>query len=98
MDPVHLIVQVLIALGCGLAANVLIPRQIPGRVIGLFLVGFLGVLVGEWGYHLLRQQFSLNLTILQWSVEGVPIIPSIIGSAIVLYVVTSFLRWGNYSR
>jgi uncharacterized membrane protein YeaQ/YmgE (transglycosylase-associated protein family) len=98
MDLAHLLVKVAIALGCGFVGNMLIPREIPGKFLGLVLVGFVGVWVGELGYQLLRSQYGVTFPFLQWQIQNVPIIPSVIGSAIVIYLVTTFLRWGGYSR
>ncbi len=98
LEPIRIVVQFLIAFACGLAANILIPRQVPGKVVGLFGVGLVGVLIGDLGYRLLRQQVSSDIPVLHWSVQNIPIIPSIIGSAIVLYLLTSFLRWGRYGN
>lgn len=98
MSISYFAVQLAIAIVCGILGNMLIPREVPGRFFGLVVVGFVGVWVGEWGYKLIQTQTGLNLPFLQWQVETVPIIPSIIGSAIVIYVVTTFLRWGRYSK
>jgi uncharacterized membrane protein YeaQ/YmgE (transglycosylase-associated protein family) len=98
MDIAHFAVQLAIAIVCGVLGNMLIPREVPGKVFGLVLVGFVGVWVGEVGYRILRTQTRLDAPWLQWHIEDVPIIPSIIGCAIVIYVVTTFLRWGRYSR
>jgi uncharacterized membrane protein YeaQ/YmgE (transglycosylase-associated protein family) len=98
MDLSHLMVQLVIAIACGIVGNMLIPRQIPGRFLGLIIVGLVGVWLGEWTYHFLYAQYGFNYEFLSWKVENVPIVPSVIGSAIVIYVVTSFLRWGRYSR
>jgi uncharacterized membrane protein YeaQ/YmgE (transglycosylase-associated protein family) len=98
MDISHFTVQLVIAIACGIIGNMMIPRQIPGRFLGLIIVGLVGVWIGEWTYHFLRSQYGLNYAILSWKVLDVPIIPSVIGSAIVIYVVTSVLRWGRYSR
>lgn len=96
MDVSNLFVKVIIALVCAGIASVLVPRRIPGKLIGLLLVGLAGVIVGEWSFALLRQQFGLNLVFLHWGIRGVPIVPAIIGSTIVLYLVTTFLKWGRY--
>lgn len=98
MDMGHFAVQLAIAIACGILGNMLIPREVPGKFFGLVLVGFVGVWVGEFSYRLLQTQTQLNVPWLQWHIEEVPIIPSIIGSAIVIYVVTTFLRWGRYSK
>ncbi|MBE9181811.1 hypothetical protein IQ268_24905 [Oculatella sp. LEGE 06141] len=97
MDVPHLLVQLVVALACAGAATVLIPRQIPGQLVGLFLVGFAGVWLGEWGFGLLYREYGLDHQLLRWQIQDVLIVPAIIGSAIVLYVVTAFLRWGRYS-
>lgn len=98
MDLSHLVIQVLVALVCAIAANILIPRDVPGRFAGLVVIGLIGVLVGEWVFNLLKDQYGLDYPLLHWSIQKVPIVPSIIGSAIVLYVTTAMLRWGRYSR
>ncbi|MBE9138305.1 hypothetical protein IQ254_14105 [Nodosilinea sp. LEGE 07088] len=97
-DLVSLLVQVLIAMVCAFAANILIPRRVPGKLLGLVLIGLVGVLVGQWGADHLLQQYNLNLPWLTWSFQGVPVVPSIVGSTIVLYVVTAFLSWGRYGN
>ncbi|MDX2231713.1 MAG: hypothetical protein NW220_18915 [Leptolyngbyaceae cyanobacterium bins.349] len=94
----YLAVQLAIAIVCGVVGNMLIPRAIPGKFLGLVLVGMVGVWLGEWSYRLLTTQYGLNFPFLQWHIQTVPIVPSIIGSAIVIYVVTTFLRWGRYSK
>jgi len=98
MDIAHFAVQFAIAIACGILGNMLIPRTVPGKFFGLMLVGFVGVWVGEWGYRLIRSQMGFSPPFLQWHIENVPIIPSIIGSAIVIFIVTTFLRWGQYSK
>lgn len=98
MDISRLLVQLVIAIACGTIGNMLIPREIPGKVFGLVLIGFVGVWFGEWSYQLLKSQFNLNLPFLQWHIQDVPIVPAILGCAIVIYVVTTFLRWGRYSK
>lgn len=97
MDISHLLVQVIVAIVCAGVANILVPRRIPGRLIGLILIGLAGVWVGEWGFALLRQRFGINYAWLYWQIQGVLIIPAIVGCAIVLYLVTTFLRWGRYN-
>lgn len=97
MDISRLFVQIVIATVCAGVGNMLIPRQIPGKVFGLIAIGLAGVWLGEWGASFLRRQYNLNLEFLRWQIEGVAIVPAIIGSAIVLYVVTAFLKWGRYN-
>ena len=98
MDFSHLFVQVFVAIVCAGVANVLIPRQIPGKFLGLVAIGLVGVWVGEVGYQALRTGFGVDYSFLRWNLRGVPIVTSIIGSAIVLYVVTTVLQWTRYSR
>ncbi|MFE4108336.1 GlsB/YeaQ/YmgE family stress response membrane protein [Almyronema epifaneia] len=96
MDITHLLVQVIIAIVCAGLANLLVPRRIPGKLVGLVLIGLAGVWVGRWSADYLSQQFGLNWAFLEWQLQGVEIVPAIIGCAIVLYVVTAFLSWGRY--
>ncbi|HEY9737418.1 MAG TPA: hypothetical protein V6D06_14090 [Trichocoleus sp.] len=98
MDLKYLLIQVLIALVCAAIAGILIPRQIPGRAVGLVVIGLAGVFIGQWMANYLRQEYGLTAPFLQWSIEDVAIVPSIIGSAIVLYLVTAFLSWGRYGN
>lgn len=98
MDLAHVTVQLLVAIACAIIGNILIPRQVPGKLFGLIVIGFVGVALGEWAYRLLRSQFKLDAPFLHWHVADVPIIPAIIGSAIVLYIVTSFWQWGRYGK
>ncbi|NJP08405.1 MAG: hypothetical protein HC866_02140 [Leptolyngbyaceae cyanobacterium RU_5_1] len=98
MNLAHLAVQLMIAIACGILGNMLIPRQIPGKFLGLILIGFVGVWFGEGVYRMLKANHGLNYDFLKWSIEGVPIVPASIGCAIVIYLVTSFLKWGRYSQ
>ncbi len=98
MNMNYLVVQLVIAIACGIVGNMLIPRELPGKFLGLVLVGLLGVWLGAWSYHLLKARYGLDFAILQWQIEGVPIVPSILGSAIVIYVLTGFLQWGRYGK
>ncbi|MBD1871746.1 hypothetical protein H6G00_08310 [Leptolyngbya sp. FACHB-541] len=93
-----MIVQIVIAILCAGIATILIPRRIPGKLIGMIVIGLTGVWLGEWGTGLLRQRYAINYSFLNWSIEGVPIVPAIIGSAVILYLVTSFLKWGRYYK
>lgn len=97
-DLSSLLVQVLIAIACAFVANILVPRQVPGKLLGLVLIGLMGVLVGQWVANYLLQQYDFTLPWLTWSFQGVPVVPSIIGSTIVLYLVTAFLSWGRYGN
>lgn len=96
MELSNLFIKLVIALVCAGLANVLVPRSVPGKFAGLILIGLAGVLVGEWGFLLLRQQFGVNFAFLYWNIEGVLIVPAIVGSAIVLYLVTAILHWWRY--
>jgi uncharacterized membrane protein YeaQ/YmgE (transglycosylase-associated protein family) len=96
MDISQLVVQIVVAVICAGIANIIVPRKIPGRLAGLILIGLAGVWVGQWGFSLLRQEFGISFPWLYWQIQGVLIIPAIIGSAIVLYLVTLFLKWGHY--
>jgi len=98
MDLTRLLVQLLIAIVCASIANILVPRQIPGKGVGLIILGLAGVYVGEWGATLLKRQYGLSFPGLEWAIQGVPILPSIIGSAVILYLVTAFLSWGHYGH
>ncbi|NEQ30034.1 MAG: hypothetical protein F6K04_03375 [Leptolyngbya sp. SIO4C5] len=96
MDITQFLVQVIIAIVCAGIANILVPRRIPGKLVGLILIGLAGVWVGRWVADYLRQQFGIRWEFLQWQIQGVEIVPAIIGCAIVLYLVTAFLSWGRY--
>ena len=93
MDIPQLVFQVIVAIVCAGIANVLIPRRIPGKLTGLVLTGLAGVWVGEWGFSQLRTAFSVDFPFLQWDIQGVKIIPAIIGCSIVLYIVTAVIKW-----
>lgn len=99
MDLTRLLVQMLIALGCGALATLLLPRQIPGKLFGLALIGFAGVWLGEWVVNYLETTYEFPLPdFVTWDFQGVPILPAVLGSAVILFVVTSFLSWGRYQR
>lgn len=94
----RLLVQVLIAIACATLANFLVPRRVPGKAVGLVLIGLAGVFLGEWVLNNILRQYDLTFTWLTWSFMGVPIVPSVVGSMIVLYVVSAFLSWGRYGN
>jgi uncharacterized membrane protein YeaQ/YmgE (transglycosylase-associated protein family) len=99
MDLTRLLVQILIAIVCASVAAWLLPRQIPGKLFGLALIGFAGVWLGEWIVDFLQSAYDLPIPeFVTWDFQGVPILPAILGSAIILYVVTTFLSWGRYQR
>jgi uncharacterized membrane protein YeaQ/YmgE (transglycosylase-associated protein family) len=97
MDLYQLLTQIAIAIVCAGLANVLIPRRVPGKLAGLILIGFAGVWLGDWAYNFVQREYGLSIDLLNWQVQGVEIIPSIIGSAVILYVLTAFLKWGRYT-
>jgi uncharacterized membrane protein YeaQ/YmgE (transglycosylase-associated protein family) len=98
MDIPRLVVQLVIAIVCAGIANILVPRRIPGKLTGLVLIGLAGVWLGQWGFDLLRQEYGINYEALRWQIEGVYILPAIIGSAIVLYVLTAIIKLGRFDR
>jgi uncharacterized membrane protein YeaQ/YmgE (transglycosylase-associated protein family) len=85
MDVPQFLVQVVIAIVCAGVASILVPRRIPGRLTGLILIGLAGVWFGEWAYGLVRRQYGLDHPILRLNVEGVLIVPAIVGSVVILY-------------
>ncbi|MGG6293012.1 GlsB/YeaQ/YmgE family stress response membrane protein [Leptolyngbya sp. AN02str] len=95
MNISELTVQVVVALICAGIATILLPRRVPGGLMGLILVGLVGVWLGDWAFALLQTRFNLSLPWLYWDFQGVLIIPAIIGSAIVLFLLTSLVRWEN---
>ena len=99
MDLTRLLVQILIALGCGALATLLLPRRIPGKLFGLALIGFAGVWLGEWVVNYVETTYELPMPdFVTWDFQGVPILPAVVGSAVILFVVTTFLSWGRYQR
>lgn len=98
MDLKYLLIQLMIAIGCAVVAGILVPRQIPGKGVGLVLIGLLGVFIGQWAADYLLRQYGLSWPILTWELEDVAIVPSIIGSTVVLYLVSAFLSWGRYGN
>ena len=99
MSLTRFLIQILIALVCAGVAAVLLPRKIPGQLFGLILMGLAGVWLGEWILTYLNQTYNWPIPdFLLWNIEGVLIIPAIVGSAIILYAVTTFLTWGRYRR
>ena len=95
MDLQKLLIQLLIALACAGVANFLVPRRIPGKLAGLIVIGLAGVWLGEWVVNFLRKEYGFSLDILALSIQEVPIIPAILGSTIILYLVTALLSWGR---
>jgi len=77
MNLSHLAVQLVVAIACAAIANVVIPREIPGKFVGFIVTGLLGVWVGEAAYKFVRVNYGINSPFLNWGIEGVPILPSI---------------------
>ena len=99
MDLTRLLVQLVIALVCGGLATLLLPRKIPGKLVGLAVIGLAGVWLGEWIVGFLTTNYTLPIPeFVLWDFQGVLILPAVVGSAIVLYLVTTFLSWGHYRR
>ncbi|NET35428.1 MAG: hypothetical protein F6K19_25960 [Cyanothece sp. SIO1E1] len=98
MDLSNLVVQLVIAIICAGTANLFLGRQIPGKLAGLILIGLAGVWVGDWGAGMLKSRYGIDFPFLHWQIQDVSIIPAIFGSAIVLYLVTTALRWGRYGN
>lgn len=98
MNIPHLLIKLLIAVICAGLADILVPRRVPGGLAGLVLIGLAGIWLGEWGFSLLRQEFGISFAFLYWQIQGVLIIPAVIGCTIVLYLVTAFIQWGRYGR
>jgi len=96
MNIPQLVIRLLIAVVCAGLADVLVPRRIPGGFAGLIVLGLAGIWFGEWGFVLLKQQFGINFAFLYWQIQGVLIVPAVIGCAILLYLVTAFIRWARY--
>lgn len=91
----NLFIKIIIAIICGSLANLLVPRRVPGGLAGLILIGFAGIWLGEWAFALLRREFGVNFAFLYWQIRDVLIIPAVVGCAIVLYLVSAFVRWSR---
>jgi uncharacterized membrane protein YeaQ/YmgE (transglycosylase-associated protein family) len=96
MNIPQLVIRLLIAVVCAGLADLLVPRRIPGGFAGLIVLGLAGIWFGEWSFALLKQQFGINYAFLYWQIQGVLIVPAVIGCAILLYLVTAFIRWARY--
>ncbi|MEM9903854.1 MAG: hypothetical protein AAF921_02375 [Cyanobacteria bacterium P01_D01_bin.44] len=88
MSLSKIFIQLMIALVCAGAANIIIPKRIPGKSVGPLIVGFGGVLLGEWTVDFLEQIFNFSPAFLHWSIYDVPIIPALTGAVLVLYGLT----------
>ncbi|MGK7888022.1 MAG: GlsB/YeaQ/YmgE family stress response membrane protein [Leptolyngbyaceae cyanobacterium] len=92
-------VQLVVATVCAGIAYTLIPRRIPGHIVGLMLLGLFGVWVGEWLLDYLGQMYNLRqFAFLYWDVQQVRILPAIVGCTLVMYLLKLFLQWGRYER
>ena len=99
MSLKSLLIQVLIALACTGVATILVPRKVPGRLFGMALIGFAGVWLGESVLSYVNDTYDFPIpSFMRWDVQGVLIVPAILGSTIILYTVTTFLSWGRYRR
>jgi uncharacterized membrane protein YeaQ/YmgE (transglycosylase-associated protein family) len=98
MEPSRLAIQLLVTVICAGLANVIIPRQVPGKFLGLFLTGLVGVWIGGATFTFLNVRYGLNYPFLHWAFEGVPIIPSILGSVLVIYLITNVWQRMRYTR
>jgi uncharacterized membrane protein YeaQ/YmgE (transglycosylase-associated protein family) len=92
MEPSRLAVQLLVTVICAGFANVILPRQIPGKFLGLFLTGWVGVWLGGVIFAWLKSTYGFNYTVLHWGIAGIPIIPSILGSVLVIFLVTQLFQ------
>ncbi|MBW4658625.1 MAG: hypothetical protein KME15_08120 [Drouetiella hepatica Uher 2000/2452] len=93
---INLLIKLVIAIACGSIANILVPRRIPGGLVGLILIGLAGIWLGEWAFALFRKEFGINFAFLYWQIQGVLVVPAIVGCAIVLYLISAFVRWGRF--
>ena len=92
-------IQVVVAIVCAILAHTIIPRRIPGHIVGLTLVGLFGVWLGEWLIGYLGELYNLKqFSILHWDIQQVRIIPAVVGCVLILYVLQLFLQWGRYDR
>lgn len=92
-------VQLVIAILCAGVAKALVPRRTPGHILGLVLIGLFGVWVGEWLIGYLGQIYDLRpFSFLYWDIQRVKIIPAIVGSTLVMYLLKLVLQWGRYER
>lgn len=99
MDLTHLVIQGVITLACAGIAAFLLPRRIPGKLVGLALIGLVGVWLGEAMVTFVNRTYRFSMPgFVTWDVHGVAILPAIVGSAVILYAVTTLLSWGRYQR
>jgi uncharacterized membrane protein YeaQ/YmgE (transglycosylase-associated protein family) len=98
MEPSRLAIQLLVTVVCAGFANMVIPRQIPGKFLGLFLTGLVGVWLGSIVFTQLKVRYGLDYDFLHWGFEGVPVIPSVLGCVLVIYLVTNIFQRLRYTR
>ncbi|MEO0458591.1 MAG: hypothetical protein AAF152_18710 [Cyanobacteria bacterium P01_A01_bin.114] len=91
MDLSKIFIQLMIALICATVANLVIPKRIPGKSLGPLVVGFGGVVVGEWVVDFLQSTFNFSPAFLHWDIYEVPIIPALLGAILVLYGLTALV-------
>ena len=98
MNIEAIVVKLVVAIVCAGIGNLLIPRRMPGGWIGYIVVGLAGVWLGDWAYAALNSEYGINFAFLNWAIAGVRIIPSVIGSVVVLTTIVALLRWGRYGQ
>lgn len=98
LDFTRLGVQIIVAIACAGIANTLIPRRIPGKLVGLVVLGLIGVWLGESLISHLAQSYDLNHPALDWNIQQVRLIPAILGCTIAMFLMKTFVQWGRYER
>ena len=98
LDFTRLGIQIIVAIACAGVANTLIPRRIPGKLVGLVFIGLIGVWLGEWLMTYFDQTYDLTHPSLHWNIQQVKLIPAILGCMIVMFLMKIFLQWGRYER
>lgn len=89
-------VQLLVALVCAAIANMLLPRQIPGKSLGYLVTGLVGVWLGGFLLKLVAGTFRVVPPVLGWNFYGVPLIPSVIGAFVVIWLTTEVWERRRY--
>lgn len=92
MEPSRIAMQLLVTVLCAGCANIILPRQVPGKFLGLFLTGWIGVWLGGEVFAWLKAQYGLNYAVLHWGVAGIPIIPSVLGCVLAIFLVTQIFQ------
>ena len=88
----------MVAIACAGIANALIPRRIPGKLVGLVFVGLVGVWLGEWLILYFDQTYDFSHPALDWNIQEVKLIPAILGCTVVMFLMKIFMQWGRYER